>query len=116
VKLKDKPMLQDEDWTTFGERDEAAVEGPLFAAKAPVTRLEPVHHAAPDDPLGIYLKDVGAHDLLEPEEEHLLLGDLILARNRWLGLERPDALEAERDGRSVAGPRTSEAEARPRGR
>ena len=33
---------------------------------------------SPDDPLGIYLKDVGAHDLLEPEEEHLLLGDLIL--------------------------------------
>ena len=39
---------------------------------------------SPDDPLGIYLKDVGAHDLLEPEEEHLLLGDLIFARNRWI--------------------------------
>ena len=39
---------------------------------------------ASDDPLGIYLKDVGAHDLLEPEEEHLLLGDLIFARNRWI--------------------------------
>lgn len=37
-----------------------------------------------DDPLGIYLKDVGSHDLLEPEEEHLLLGDLIFARNRWI--------------------------------
>ncbi len=39
---------------------------------------------SPDDPLGIYLKDVGSHDLLEPEEEHLLLGDLIFARNRWI--------------------------------
>jgi len=37
-----------------------------------------------DDPLGIYLKDVGAHDLLEPEEEHILLGDLIFARNHWV--------------------------------
>ena len=37
-----------------------------------------------DDPLGIYLKDVGSHDLLQPEEEHILLGDLIFARNRWI--------------------------------
>jgi RNA polymerase primary sigma factor len=86
VKLKEKPVIakETEEWTTFGERDEAAVEGPLFAAKAAGTRAEPSHHSAPDDPLGIYLKDVGAHDLLEPEEEHLLLGDLILARNRWI--------------------------------
>lgn len=47
-----------------------------FAGDAPDT--------TPDDPLGIYLKDVGSHDLLEPEEEHLLLGDLIFARNRWI--------------------------------
>lgn len=40
--------------------------------------------AAPDDTLGLYLKEVGAHDLLDPAEEHLLLGDLIMARQRWI--------------------------------
>ena len=72
VKLKEKPEpapltpVQEEEWTTFGDRDEQAVEAPLLAPKSG-SRLEPVHHTAPDDPLGIYLKDVGAHDLLEPE-------------------------------------------------
>lgn len=37
----------------------------------------------PGDGLGTYLKEVGSHQLLEPAEEHLLLGNLILARHNW---------------------------------
>jgi RNA polymerase primary sigma factor len=50
----------------------------------------------PDDPLGIYLKDVGSHELLEPEQEHLLLGDLIYFRNLWINafLHKEGALKA----------------------
>lgn len=58
----------------------------------PRRKLDSPSEPSSDDPLGIYLKDVGSHDLLQPEEEHLLLGDLIFARNRWiaafLGTER----------------------------
>lgn len=38
---------------------------------------------APGDGLGAYLQEVGSHELLDPAEEHLLLGNLIMARHRW---------------------------------
>jgi RNA polymerase primary sigma factor len=71
-----------EEWALFEEKDETAAEEPLFKIQQKIDQVQ--NTASPDDPLGIYLRDVGAHDLLEPEEEHLLLGDLILARNRWI--------------------------------
>ncbi|MCB9834250.1 MAG: RNA polymerase sigma factor RpoD/SigA [Planctomycetes bacterium] len=37
----------------------------------------------PGDGLGAYLQEVGSHELLSPPEEHLLLGNLIMARHRW---------------------------------
>ncbi|MEE9393081.1 MAG: sigma-70 family RNA polymerase sigma factor [Planctomycetota bacterium] len=37
----------------------------------------------PGDGLGAYLQEVGSHELLDPSEEHLLLGNLIMARHRW---------------------------------
>ena len=37
----------------------------------------------PGDGLGAYLQEVGSHELLDPAEEHLLLGNLIMARHRW---------------------------------
>ncbi len=84
VKDKKKPAAEflDDD-PILGEKDEFAVEEPLIKAAAPV-KSEAVQSAAPDDPLGIYLRDVGQHNLLEPEEEQILLGDLIFARNRWI--------------------------------
>ena len=36
----------------------------------------------PGDGLGAYLQEVGSHELLNPSEEHLLLGNLIMARHR----------------------------------
>ena len=38
---------------------------------------------APGDGLGAYLQEVGSHELLDPAEEHILLGNLIMARHRW---------------------------------
>ncbi|MCA9322960.1 MAG: sigma-70 family RNA polymerase sigma factor [Planctomycetes bacterium] len=37
----------------------------------------------PGDGLGAYLQEVGSHELLSPSEEHLLLGNLIMARHKW---------------------------------
>jgi len=71
-----------EEWALFEEKDEGVGEEPIFKVQQKIEQVQ--QSASPDDPLGIYLRDVGAHDLLEPEEEHLLLGDLILARNRWI--------------------------------
>lgn len=66
--------------TTSGNAPERESRRPEYAQRLKADQPEP----SSDDPLGIYLKDVGSHDLLEPEEEHLLLGDLIFARNRWI--------------------------------
>ncbi|HMS16115.1 MAG TPA: sigma-70 family RNA polymerase sigma factor, partial [Planctomycetota bacterium] len=74
----------------FHEAEPKKVKSPV-AVKAR-RKADGPSEPSSDDPLGIYLKDVGSHDLLQPEEEHLLLGDLIFARNRWiaafLGTER----------------------------
>ncbi len=37
----------------------------------------------PGDGLGAYLQEVGSHELLSPSEEHILLGNLIMARHNW---------------------------------
>lgn len=73
------------------ERDSGQFTSELAKRKAKMDS-EP----SPDDPLGIYLKDVGSHELLEPEQEHILLGDLIYFRNLWINafLLKEGALKA----------------------
>lgn len=75
-----------EELTWSQEQEETKPRGRKATKEDAETKAkkEEAPEPSPDDPLGIYLKDVGAHDLLEPEEEHILLGDLIFARNRWI--------------------------------